>query len=80
MERGDPHSQGNWPKVCLLEERVRIRGKFIGMRPQGTAMHTPYSRPTAVLFCALRRGEFVVVNGKLEKLGSKKVVVIPPKK
>ena len=57
---------------------MNIRGKFVGMRTPGTAMHTPYDRPTAIPFCALRRGEFVVVDGKIEKRGSKKIMVIPP--
>ena len=58
---------------------MNIRGKFVGMRKPGTALHTPYNRPTATPFCALRRGEFIVVDGKVISVVKDKVVVVPPK-
>ena len=49
------------------------------MRTPGTALHTPYNRNHDEPFYALRRGEFVVVDGKVIKANHNKVVVIPPK-
>jgi hypothetical protein len=68
--------------VCLGGD-LKIRGKFVGMRKPGTALHVPWDvEPRRFPIGALHKKEFAVVNGTIKSLEDKtrKIVVVPPKK
>lgn len=62
---------------------MNIRGKFVGMRKAGCALHVPWNiepKPSYLNRPAVNLGEFVIVDGKPVKIEPKagKIVVISP--